>query len=67
MYGISPKATKTRFVEAPSPTAPYIIPSIYGIELHEDEEVEWCWLDLPDGNRVVIDCKIHCHNHSHTG
>jgi hypothetical protein len=67
MQGINAKPTKRRFVEAPHPTATYIIPSIYGIELQEDEEVEWCWLDLPDGNRVVIDCKIYCRNESLTG
>jgi hypothetical protein len=54
-----PKEDK-KVVEAPPPSDPSIIPSIYCIELDEDQEVEWHWLELPDGNRVVTDYKIVC-------
>lgn len=47
-----------KIVEAPLPSDPSIIPSIYCIEIDRDEEVEWHWLELPDGNRVVTDYKI---------
>ena len=50
--------TSTRVVFAPPPSAPYLFTSIYSITLYEDQEVEWKWLELPDGNRVVIDYKI---------
>ena len=53
------KPTKTRVIPAPPPTSPYIIPSIYSIELDESLDVEWKWLELPDGNKVVIDYRIY--------
>jgi hypothetical protein len=47
-----------QFVPAPPPTHPTIPPSIYGVKLNSTEKVEWEWLDLPDGNRVVTGYKI---------
>jgi hypothetical protein len=49
-----------KIVMTPLPSDPSIIPSIYCIELDCDEEVEWHWLELPNGNRVVTDYKIIC-------
>ncbi len=46
---------RTRIVAAPQPTDPAIPPSIFSIEVREDQDVQWHWLDLPDGNRVAID------------
>lgn len=46
---------RTRTVRAPLPTDPSIPPSIFSIEVSEEVEVEWQWLELPDGNRVAID------------
>ncbi len=48
----------TKFIPAPPPTDPAIPPSIYGIEVNADQTVEWEWLKLPDGNRVVTSYKI---------
>jgi hypothetical protein len=50
--------SKTYIYMAPPPTDPEIIPSIYSIELREDQEVEWHWTHLPDGNAVVTGYKI---------
>lgn len=53
---VSPNQT---YVEmAPPPTDPSIPPSIYWIELRFDQVVEWRWMELPDGNRVVTDFKV---------
>lgn len=48
----------TRIVCPPPPSASYLFTSIYSITLREDQDVEWQWLELPDGNRVVINYKI---------
>jgi hypothetical protein len=48
----------TRTVLAPPPTAPSIPPSIYGVELEFGLDVEWHWLELPDGNKVVTQYRI---------
>jgi hypothetical protein len=57
----NPLAKKPKkIVKTPAPSDPSIIPSIYCIELDCDEEVEWQWLELPDGNRVVTNYKIIC-------
>lgn len=47
-----------KVVDAPPPSNSSLFTSIYSIEISEDEEVEWHWLELPDGNRVVTDYKI---------
>ena len=47
-----------KIVYAPPPSDSSLFPSIYSIEINEDEEVEWQWLELPDGNRVVTNYKI---------
>ncbi|BAU65901.1 hypothetical protein STA3757_32980 [Stanieria sp. NIES-3757] len=60
MNKISDSRNQKKVVAAPPPTNSEIIPSIYSIEINLDEEVEWQWLKLPDGNRVVIDYKIIC-------
>ena len=57
------KSTNSNTVNArifcpPPPSASYLCTSIYSITLREDQDVEWQWLELPDGNRVVIDYKI---------
>ena len=49
---------RRRIVKAPAPTDPSIPNSIFSIELNEDEEVEWHWFNLPDGNRVVTRYKV---------
>ena len=51
---IKPKKT----VYAPAPSDSSLFTSIYSIEINEEEEVEWQWLELPDGNRVVTNYKI---------
>jgi hypothetical protein len=56
-------STRKKIVLAPPPSTSSIPPSIYSIEINEDEEVEWHWLDLPDGNRVVTNYKIKPNNH----
>lgn len=48
----------TYIVPAPPPTDLSIIPSIYWIEVRNDQDVEWQWTELPDGNRVVTNYKI---------
>lgn len=54
-----PKPKKnTRTVLAPPPTVPSISPSIYGIELEEGLDVEWHWLEFPDGNKVVTNYRV---------
>jgi hypothetical protein len=45
-------------IQAPLPSDPSIIPSIYSITIKEHESVKWQWLEFPDGNRVVIDYQI---------
>ncbi len=47
-----------KVVDAPPPSNSSLFTSIYSIEIAEDEEVEWHWLELPDGSRVVTDYKI---------
>ncbi|MGF1539559.1 MAG: hypothetical protein ACFCU5_03765 [Pleurocapsa sp.] len=49
---------RTKVVYAPPPSNSDLLSSIYSIEIAEDQEVEWQWLRLPDGSRVVIDYKI---------
>ena len=51
-------AKRTKVVYAPLPSSSDMFSSIYSIEITEDEEVEWQWLTLPDGSRVVTDYKI---------
>jgi hypothetical protein len=61
MKAINNNTTNTRVVYAPPPSASYLFASIYSITLKEDQDVEWQWLELPDGNRVVINYKIIHH------
>ena len=58
MNSTNSETKRKKVVYAPSPTDSSIFASIYSIEINEDEEVEWQWLELPDGNRVVINYKI---------
>ena len=58
MSSINSKPKPKKVVYAPPPTDSSIFASIYSIEINEDEEVEWKWLELPDGNRVVTNYKI---------
>ncbi len=58
MSRINSQAKRKKVVYAPPPSDSSIFTSIYSIEINEDEEVEWQWLELPDGNRVVINYKI---------
>jgi hypothetical protein len=48
----------TYVLYAPPPTDSSILPSIYWIEVRNDQNVEWQWLELPDGNQVVTNYKI---------
>ena len=48
----------TYVLPAPAPTDSSILPSIYWIEVRNDQNVEWQWTELPDGNRVVTNYKI---------
>jgi hypothetical protein len=52
------KKSNTYVLQAPPPTEPSIPPSIYWIELRNDQEVEWQWTNFPDGNGVVTGYKI---------
>ena len=47
-------------IYAPPPSSSTIFKSIYSIKIYENETVEWQWLYLPDGNRVVVDYKVFC-------
>ncbi len=58
MSSVNNKPRQKKVVYAPPPSDPSLFPSIYSIEIQEDEEVESQWLELPDGNRVVTDYKI---------
>lgn len=58
MSGIDNQPKQKKVVYAPSPSAPSLFSSIYSIELNEGEQVEWQWLELPDGSRVVTNYKI---------
>ena len=58
MSSINSKPKPKKVVYAPPPTDSSIFTSIDSIEINEDEEVEWKWLELPDGNRVVTNYKI---------
>lgn len=49
---------KTKIVYAPRSSDPKLFTSIYSITVDEDQEVEWQWLELPDGNQVVINYKV---------
>ncbi len=49
---------RKKIVCAPPPSDLSIFTSIYCIEINENEEVEWQWLELPNGNRVVTNYKI---------
>lgn len=60
MKKIDRSITHARVVCPPPPSAPYLFTSIYSITLNADQDVEWLWLELPDGNRVVINYKIIC-------
>ena len=44
---------------APPPSDPEIPPSIYSVQINEGETVEWQWLELPDGHRVVTNYSIY--------
>ena len=58
MSGINSEPKQKKVVYAPSPSDSSLFTSIYSIEIDEDEEVDWQWLELPDGNRVVTNYKI---------
>ena len=59
MSSINSQTKPKKVVYAPSPSdSSYLFTSIYSIEINEDEEVEWQWLEFPDGNRVVTNYKI---------
>ncbi len=58
MSGINSPSKQKKVVYAPSPSDPSLFTSIYSIEIDENEEVEWQWLELPDGNRVVTNYRI---------
>ena len=48
----------TKIIDAPLPSHSHLLRSIYQIEIDRTQEVEWKWLVLPDGSRVVIDYQI---------
>ena len=58
MSSIQNNTKKTKIVYAPPPSDSTCFSSIYSITLYEHQEVEWQWLEFPDGNRVVIDYKV---------
>ncbi|MGD1918357.1 MAG: hypothetical protein ACFCAD_05390 [Pleurocapsa sp.] len=58
MKNLNRNTIKTRVICPPPPSDSYLFTSIYSITLRADQDVEWQWLELPDGNRVVIDYKI---------
>jgi hypothetical protein len=51
-------STKMKVVYAPPASDSALLTSIYSIMISEEQEVEWQWLYLPDGNRVVVDYKV---------
>lgn len=58
MSNINSKSNQKKIVYAPPPSDSSLFTSIYSIEIDRDREVEWQWLELPDGNRVVTNYKI---------
>ena len=54
----STKKQAKKIVCAPPPSDPSLFTSIYSIEIDKDQEVEWQWLEFPDGSRVVTNYKI---------
>lgn len=52
---VNPKKT----IIAPPPSDPTIPRSIYSVQVSEGEAVEWQWLELPDGHRVVTRYQIY--------
>ena len=58
MSSINSRVKPKKTVYAPSPSDSSLFTSIYSIEINEDEEIEWQWLELPDGNRVVTNYRI---------
>ncbi|MDJ0589949.1 MAG: hypothetical protein QNJ72_08125 [Pleurocapsa sp. MO_226.B13] len=58
MSDINSQRRRTKVVYPPAPTDSSLLTSIYSIEIEENEAVEWQWLELPDGNRVVTNYKI---------
>ena len=58
MKDINGKSNQKKIVYAPPPSDSSLFTSIYSIEIDRDREVEWQWLELPDGNRVVTNYKI---------
>ncbi|MDJ0620378.1 MAG: hypothetical protein QNJ63_27175 [Calothrix sp. MO_192.B10] len=58
MNDVNSQGRRTKVVYPPDPTDSSLLTSIYSIEIEENEEVEWQWLELPDGNKVVTNYKI---------
>ena len=58
MSSMNDQTRQKKIVYAPSPSDPSLFTSIYCIEIDEDEEVEWQYLEFPDGSRVVTNYKI---------
>ncbi len=60
MRSINNQAKQKKVVYAPFPPDSSLFTSIYSMEIDEGEEVDWQWLELSDGNRVVTNYKIIC-------
>ncbi len=65
MSSINNQIKPKKVVHAPPPSDSSLFTSIYSIEINEDEEVEWQWLEFPDGNRVVINFNILSQQETH--
>jgi hypothetical protein len=52
------ESNSKKIVNAPPPSDLSMFTSIYSIEIEEHQEVEWQWLELPDGNKVVTDYNV---------
>ncbi|MEQ8970489.1 MAG: hypothetical protein RIE73_08845 [Coleofasciculus sp. C1-SOL-03] len=50
--------SSVRVIYAPPPTDSSIPASIFSIQIKDDEDVEWYWTQLPDGNRVVTNYQL---------
>lgn len=50
--------SSVRVIYAPPPTDSSIPPSIFSIQIKDDEDVEWYWTQLPDGNQVVTNYQL---------
>lgn len=59
MNSINDLVNTKKTIIAPPPSDPAIPPSIYSVQVNDGETVEWQWLELPNGHRVVTRYQIY--------